>query len=938
MKNIITLSLLLFTVLAHSQKKKIDHTTYDEWKSIAHIQQSPSGQLISYSINPHKGDGTLFIRLLNDQKRAFPRGEDAILDENDQFVVFVIKNYKDSTRQLKLEKAKKSEFPDDSLAVYWPASDSVLKIPQVNSFQLAKNGSEWLAYLSTQDERPVCPKKKKCRLFRKKNKCERPETSGTTLHLLNLKDGSEVIIHKVVDYQLDPNGSSLLYTTSHKGERDSLSLQLFSLQSDQIKLIMENQLSFKHLIFDDQGERLAFCHSLDTNKNKNYSLSTWEIGAQEPSILGGSTQGFMPSRMNISAYYRPRFSDDGKRLFFGIAKLIEPEPEDTLLESEKATLDIWSGNDLRIQPQQLLEKRRDERKTRLAFHDFETKTSRVLTTDKVNQISVPKTGKGRFTLGYNQQPYQRERTWAFPWKQDVYLVDLETGKNSLLEKGVAYPHSLSPSGKHFIWYNGADSSWYSKNTQINSQAVNLTAEFDAVFASDVNGGPYVPYPEGSAGWFIEKQHEFFMVYSEYDIYAICPTNPQASFCLTDNVGQTEKVIYRYQRFDFDSLYTNPEEGLILFTNEATRSEGYAQLRFSNTGPKIERLVESDHSYIYVSKAEKSNQILYRKMSFTEYPELVSTDRFFEKQEILTHTNPQQKEYNWGTVEMVNWTSFKGLELRGLLYKPEDFDSTKSYPMIVYFYEKYIDRYHAYYSPKPTASIVYPTEYVSNDYIIFIPDIEYTPGHPAASAFDCIVSGTDYLTEKHSWIDTNRLGLQGQSWGGYQTAQLITMTDKYAAAMAGAPVSNMFSAYGGVRWGSGLSRMFQYERTQSRIGYTIWEKPELYIENSPLFGLPNVQTPLLIMHNDGDGAVPWYQGIELYMGLRRLDQPVWLLNYNGDEHNLMQDANRRDLSRRMRQFFDYYLLGAPIPQWMDEGVPAINKGIDYGFGLKNDHGN
>jgi dipeptidyl aminopeptidase/acylaminoacyl peptidase len=160
-----------------------------------------------------------------------------------------------------------------------------------------------------------------------------------------------------------------------------------------------------------------------------------------------------------------------------------------------------------------------------------------------------------------------------------------------------------------------------------------------------------------------------------------------------------------------------------------------------------------------------------------------------------------------------------------------------------------------------------------------------------------------------------------------------MTDKYKAAMAGAPVSNMFSAYGGIRWGSGYSRMFQYEHTQSRIGYTIWEKPELYIENSPLFGLPNVKTPLLIMHNDGDGAVPWYQGIELFMGLRRLNQPVWLLNYNDDGHNLMNTANRKDLSIRMRQFFDYYLLNAPIPNWMENGVPAMKKGIDYGLELK-----
>jgi dipeptidyl aminopeptidase/acylaminoacyl peptidase len=177
-----------------------------------------------------------------------------------------------------------------------------------------------------------------------------------------------------------------------------------------------------------------------------------------------------------------------------------------------------------------------------------------------------------------------------------------------------------------------------------------------------------------------------------------------------------------------------------------------------------------------------------------------------------------------------------------------------------------------------------------------------------------------------------MGLQGQSWGGYQTAQLVTMTERYAAAMAGAPVANMFSAYGGIRWGSGLNRQFQYEKTQSRIGKTIWEAPELYIENSPLFHLPKVETPLLIMHNDEDGAVPWYQGIELFTGMKRLGKPCWMLNYNGDDHNLMKDANRRDLSLRMRQFFDHYLLEQPAPRWLVDGLPATVKGKELRYEL------
>jgi dipeptidyl aminopeptidase/acylaminoacyl peptidase len=192
-----------------------------------------------------------------------------------------------------------------------------------------------------------------------------------------------------------------------------------------------------------------------------------------------------------------------------------------------------------------------------------------------------------------------------------------------------------------------------------------------------------------------------------------------------------------------------------------------------------------------------------------------------------------------------------------------------------------------------------------------------------------MSGTDHLI-KNFPVDSLKMGLQGQSWGGYQTAQLITMTTRYAAAMAGAPVGNMFSAYGGIRWGSGLNRQFQYESTQSRIGKTIWEAQDAYIENSPIFHLPNISTPLLLMHNDMDGSVPWYQSIEIYNGMRRLNKPCWLLNYNNDDHNLTKMPNKMDLSIRMRQFFDHFLLNKPAPSWITDGLPATQKGIITGY--------
>ncbi|MBS1935659.1 MAG: prolyl oligopeptidase family serine peptidase, partial [Bacteroidetes bacterium] len=206
---------------------------------------------------------------------------------------------------------------------------------------------------------------------------------------------------------------------------------------------------------------------------------------------------------------------------------------------------------------------------------------------------------------------------------------------------------------------------------------------------------------------------------------------------------------------------------------------------------------------------------------------------------------------------------------------------------------------------------------------------YTNGHPGKSAYDYIVSGTRALV-KQGFIDSTKMGLQGQSWGGYQTAYLITQTNLFAAAWAGAPVVNMFSAYGGIRWESGMNRQFQYEKTQSRIGATIWERPDLYIENSPLFHLQKVKTPLVIMSNDADGAVPWYQGIEFFTAMRRLNKPVWLLEYNGEAHNLVERRNRKDIQIREQQFFDWLLKGEKPPKWIKEGVPAMLKGIDWGL--------
>ena len=251
-------------------------------------------------------------------------------------------------------------------------------------------------------------------------------------------------------------------------------------------------------------------------------------------------------------------------------------------------------------------------------------------------------------------------------------------------------------------------------------------------------------------------------------------------------------------------------------------------------------------------------------------------------------------------------------------------------MLAVFYETGSEELYTHYTMEPSWSWVNYPFYVSRGYVVFVPDIHYSIGLPGESAYNYVCSGVEAVCDLYPNIDRKRIGIDGQSWGGYQTAYLVTRTNMFACAGSGAPVANMSSAFGGIRWESGDSRQAQYEQGQSRIGSNLWEAPELYIKNSPVFHANNCNTPLLIMHNDADGAVPWYQVIEMFMALRRLQKPVWLLQYNGEAHNIRDRKNRKDITIRLQQFFDHYLMGDPMPRWMKEGINPVRKGQDMGY--------
>jgi dipeptidyl aminopeptidase/acylaminoacyl peptidase len=318
------------------------------------------------------------------------------------------------------------------------------------------------------------------------------------------------------------------------------------------------------------------------------------------------------------------------------------------------------------------------------------------------------------------------------------------------------------------------------------------------------------------------------------------------------------------------------------------------------------------------KAKNADTVVLTASTFSEAPDLYVTTPDFREFQKVSDANPQKAQLAWGAAELIRYKNLDGVPLSGVLIKPGGFEPGKKYPMIVYIYERLSNNLHNFTAPAPGTSIN-PSYYASNGYLVLMPDIVYTVGRPGQSALKCVLPAIQAVADMDI-LDEKAIGIQGHSWGGYQIAYMVTQTSRFKAAAAGAPVSNMVSAYDGIRWGTGLPRQFQYEKTQSRIGGSLWEYPTRFVENSPIFHADRVQTPLLMLHNDADDAVPWYQGIEYYLALRRLGKEAYLFNYPGELHGLRRRENQKDYTVRMQQFFDYHLKAAAKPEWMEKGIP------------------
>lgn len=949
---IATLSLLAaLPAAAHAQtadaaaKRALDHDAYDIWNRIAGQALSDDGAWLLYGVASEKNDPVLHVKSVSGAtEHVLERGEAGRFSDDARFVVFRLKPSKAALEEARKAKKKPEEMPQDSMGILDLGSGAITRIAMVGAFEMPEDAGGWLAYHLGKEPKPdsakadtakapgVMPEPNPSpagpRTPQEPRRAERRKEDGTTLVLRNLGSGAEQRIPFVTLYRFSDDGARLVYATSTKdGSADGV----FAIEtaSGVTRTLLSGKGDYKAIALDEAGRQVAFLANVADYEAEQpaFALYHWSAGS-DGAARAVATTANAPADWWVSENASPSFSHDGRRLFFGTAPRPEPEePDSTKSEDDEVALDVWSWTDPYLQPMQLRQLDQERRRTYQAVVHLRDGKVVQLATEDVPQVTLADRGDADFVLGRSDLPYRQEVSWGESGN-DYYLIDIRTGERERIMEYARGNVSLSPTGRYATWFDGERQRWFVLDTD--TRAVREISDgVPHPLHNELHDSPSAPGPYGSGGW-TDGDAEF-LVYDRHDIWAVDPTGRAAPRNVTEGVGRRDNLRFRRIGLDPDARTVDPSEDMLLQAfHYRTKQDGFYRDRVRGAAAPA-RLVMLDNSFGSPVKAEDANVVLLTRASFQEFPDLYVTDPSFANMRRMSDANPQQAGYLWGTSELVDWRSAHGEILQGVLYKPEGFDAAKQYPMMVYFYERLSDNLNDYVIPAAGGSSINISFYVSRGYLVFTPDIPYRIGYPGESAMNAVVPGVLELIDR-GFVDPARIGVQGHSWGGYQIAYMVTKTNLFAAAEAGAPVANMISAYGGIRWSTGMSRMFQYEKTQSRIGGTLWEAPLHFIENSPIFWADKVETPLLMMHNDQDGAVPWEQGIEYFVALRRLRKPVWLLNYNGEDHGLRKEQNRKDWTIRMQQFFDHYLKDAPPPVWMVEGIPATQKGKNMGLDL------
>ena len=748
---------------------------------------------------------------------------------------------------------------------------------------------------------------------------------GTELVVRDLARGSERRYADVLELSWSRDGQTLVCTVAGRDEAANGVYALQVQDGNAPVALVNGKGRYSQLSCDREQTRLAFLSDRDDAASRvpAFKLYRWLRGAAAAvEQVSAATPGF-PKGQVVSDKGAVAFSRDGKKLYVGTAAPPPPprEPNNGPTEEDRVAADLWRWNDDWVQPMQKVRSTVERNRSYRGVLDLASQRYTQLADEGLRSVSL--SDDGQHALGLDDRAYRR-RVDHDGLYADVHLVNTETGSHPLVLKqqrveftGAIGLEQWSPDGRWVLLFR--DRHWLAIDTQTGHTRP-LTQGLKVRLDNELHDPPDPAPAYGTAGW--TRDSLSALVYDRYDVWPFyvdgrALRNLRQGECRRT---RTRLVVQRIDPMDEDDEARGIDTSQPLTLrgeSETTRASGFLQTAFGATRPP-QRLVWGDQAWRFLSRARDADALLLTASRFDNFPELRISDRHFKPPQVVSDVGAQMKAYRWGHGELMTFRNAKGVALQAAVYKPQNFDPKQRHPLMVYIYERLSQNVPNFVNPAPSNG-VNPSLYTSNGYVVLMPDIACTIGHPGRSALDAVLPAVDALV-RQGGIDEARIGIQGHSWGGYQVAWMVTQTRRFKAAEAGAPVGNMTSAYSGIRWGSGLPRQFQYEQQQSRIGQPLQKALPLCIENSPIFHIEQVKTPLLILANDADDAVPWYQGIELFLALRRYGKEAYLFNDNGQLHNLRRRADQQDFALRMHQYFDHFLKDAPAPDWMRDGIP------------------
>ncbi|WP_199597979.1 S9 family peptidase [Gelidibacter salicanalis] len=710
------------------------------------------------------------------------------------------------------------------------------------------------------------------------------------LQVINLNNLSIWEENGVVDYQWLPHLPKIVIT---KKVQNNSKISLYDFRDNIANTIKEySKNSYSHITISKEGQSIVFLEK----ENNSYSLISYSCPTGKSEVLNNKELQVQLPMTNISNkdLY---ISDNGLAIFF------YRRSADTTSVPQTA-MEVWKSSDPWILPR-MQHYSKNEQTYLLTVWDINTGS--ITPISDMEHPTVQYNPNHDHAVVYDKMLYEPQ------YKQyedvDLYLRDFKTGNKKLIterqynEQGFI---SLSPNGRYVAYFK--DQVWWAYDSK-SFKTIALTQNLDISFERDNNSGVKDNSPYGIPGW--SEDERYAIIYDEYDIWLI-EINGSCKKRITN--GREENIVYRISRDqgrndiqylnllnNHSGIGYNLNEGFILELTSDNFDTGYS---FWNEGSGLKKIFYENA--IVEDVLIKNDIIVFKRNEFNIPSAIFKMNVKNMQLEMLYQSDSELLNYDLGGKRFINYRIADGTTLRGLLFYPANFNSTKTYPMIVKLYEKVIKHDLLYFPPSDYEYTGFNLlRYLTNDYFVFIPTIAYEIKNPGKSVIKSVMPAINKILEEFP-IDKTRIGLFGHSFGGYEAAFLVTQTNLFAAAVAGSPVTNLTQYYHDIGWDWRKEQIWRIENQQFRMGDSYYNLKENYKMNSPLNYIEKLNTPLMLWTGKKDNNVNWTQSINMFMAMKRLNKIGELVLFENESHYLLNPENQENLSIKIFNWFKFYL--------------------------------